>query len=189
MSGGRGKGGVPLRVEFGVESDVGFEETRDGAAGFRFGGDIVEFGLVDIRDFRGKGEMGFGHGPTGGRNLLERDVGARFDAVGREPGFAEHGGEGHRETPGVGGGDELFGVGAGAVFEAGAEGVGSIVERAAGGGEGAFALFEGAVPDGGCSAFHGAGNVGMLRRFASGSRALLFGGRHGVALGWPPYDA
>jgi len=41
----------------------------------------------------------------------------------------------------LGGGDELFGVGAGAVFEAGVEAVRGVVEDVALGGEGACALF------------------------------------------------
>lgn len=120
---GVGASGVPLRGsgEFGVERDIGFEQAGDGAACFRFGGDLVEFRLVDVGDFRREGEVGFGDGPTGGLHLFEGDVGAGFDAIGGEAAFAEHGGESHRETAGVSSGDEFFGVGAVAVFEAGTE--------------------------------------------------------------------
>jgi hypothetical protein len=44
--------------------------------------------------------------------------------------------------------DELFGIGAGLALEAAAEAIGILLERAALGGDGAFAVLDSALPDG-----------------------------------------
>ncbi len=77
-----------------------------------------------------------------------------MDGEGDVAGLGEFVGEGHGEAAGVGGGDELFGVGAGAFFEARLEAVGGVVQGVALGGDGALAGFEVAVPEGGCFAVH-----------------------------------
>src|SRR6185436_3417306 len=133
--------------ELGVELDRGGREgLRDGAAGFGFVGLILEGGFVDV------GDLGLGVQDDLGdleafADFVERDVGGGGDAGGVEAGFAQARGEGHREAAGVGGGDELFGVGAGAVLEAAGEGVLAVV-RAGSEFDGAFAFLEVSVPDG-----------------------------------------
>src|SRR5436190_6370065 len=62
---------------------------------------------------------------------LQRDLGGGLDALGRQPGFAELGGERHRETTGVRRGDQLLGIRPRLVLEAGDEAVGRVLERAA----------------------------------------------------------
>ena len=69
-------------------------------------------------------------------------------------GFSDLAAKCHGEAAGVGGGDELFGVGADAVGEAGFEAVLRVFEGAALGGDCSAALFETAFPDCTCATIH-----------------------------------
>ena len=62
--------------------------------------------------------------------------------------------KGHGEAAGVSGGDELFGVGADAVGEAGFEAVLCVFQGAALGGDCSAAFFEAAFPDCTCATIH-----------------------------------
>ena len=70
------------------------------------------------------------HGEAG-VGFLKRHVGCRANTLGRHAGIAELAGEGHRKAAGVGGGDQLFGIGALPFLEAGAERILRFVENAA----------------------------------------------------------
>ena len=131
--------------ELGIEGDVGFQEFGDGAAGFGFRGELLEGGLGGARDFGLQGQVD-GVDLETALDLLEGDFGGGVHLVGDQFGFAQDEGEGHCEAAGVGGGDELFGVGAALAFEAAGEAVGVGLQGAAFGRDAAFAVFQAAFP-------------------------------------------
>ena len=140
-------------MEFGVEGDFGFEGAGDGAVLFGVGGDFLEVGVVDAGDLGVGVEVDFGDGPVA-IDLVEAEVCFGGNFFGAVASFAEEGGEGHAEAAGMGGGDEFFAVGAGALFEAVGEGVVGVFEGAALRADGSLAGFEVAVPDGGSCSCH-----------------------------------
>src|SRR5690606_19227758 len=86
--------------------------------------------------------------------FLERDGCFGLDPLGRLSRVVELRGQGHREAAGVSGGDELFGIRALTFLEARAEGVLRICEHTALRRNRSFAVFQTAVPNGGCATSH-----------------------------------
>jgi len=142
-----------LRLQFCVEGNLGVEQTRNRATGLRAVRDGSEFFRVNAGNFRRHVQMRFRDGKTG-VSFFQCDGRGRVDARRRETGLAEFRRERHRETARVRCRDEFFGICADAVLEARAERVLRLLERAALGGDFAFAGFQVARPDGGCFAFH-----------------------------------
>lgn len=139
-----------LADEFGGDGDFGFEKFGDRAAGFRGFDGGVEFGLIGAGNAGHEVEMRLGDGETVA-DFFERYGGGGFEFFGGEAGAAELRRKSHGEAAGVGGGEELFGIGADATFEAGVEGVGGLFKDAAVGGERAFAGLQIALPN--CRSF------------------------------------
>src|SRR6266699_6197578 len=75
-------------------------------------------------------------------------------ALGGQLGLAENERQSHREAAGMRRADELFGLDAGLALEAAAEAVGIVLERAALGRDGAFAVLDSAPPDGRSMGLH-----------------------------------
>ncbi len=87
-------------------------------------------------------------------HFVERDFGRGLHALGGELGLAENERQSHREAASVRGADELFRIGSGLAFEAAAEAIRIIFERAALGRNSAFAVLDSALPDGCSMGFH-----------------------------------
>src|SRR5438132_13316267 len=86
--------------------------------------------------------------------FIEADFGRRLHTLGSELGLAEYERQRHRKASGMGRADELFGIGAGLALEAAAEAIGIVLERAALGRDGAFAVLDSALPDGRSMGLH-----------------------------------
>lgn len=87
-------------------------------------------------------------------NFFERNRRGGLEFLRGHACSAQLGGKSHRESTGVGGGEQFFGIGADAVFEAGAIRVLRLLEDAAVGGDRAFAVLQTALPKGRCFALH-----------------------------------
>src|SRR5882762_631169 len=87
-------------------------------------------------------------------HFFERDFGRSFHVLSSELGLAENERQSHREAASVRGADELFRIGSGLAFEATAEAIRIIFERAALGRNSAFAVLDSALPDGCSMGFH-----------------------------------
>src|SRR5215210_948068 len=117
--------------EAGVEGDLDAAQgLGDGAAFLGLAGLLLEGGFVDARHRGVVVELDAGD-LEALAYLLEVDLGAGGDARGLESRAAEAGREGHREAAGVGGADQLLGVGAARLLEARAERVAPLVGAAA----------------------------------------------------------
>jgi len=106
--------------ELGVEGDFGVVELGDRAVFFGGVGGHDEGFLGGAGDFGFENEMAVGDGEAVAF-FVERDGAGGVDAVSGKAGVLEDEREGHGEAAGVGGGEKLFGVGAGGLFEAGFE--------------------------------------------------------------------
>ena len=152
-----------LRLQFCVERNFGVEQPGNRAAGLRAIRDGGEFFSVNVGDFRRHVQVRFRDGETR-IGLFHRDGRGRVDGRGRETGLAKFRRERHRETARVRRRNEFFGVRADAIFETRAERVLRFLERAALGGNVAFASFQVASPNCGCFAFHKLNFLSMTER-------------------------
>jgi hypothetical protein len=130
-----------------------FEEFGDGAAGFGGFHGGVELGFIGAGDLGDQIEMTFGDAKAIA-NLFEADGGSGLELLSSQASTAQLGGECHGESPGVGSGEQLLGIGADSIFETGAEGILGLLEDPAIGGNSAFAGLEVTLPDGTCFALH-----------------------------------
>jgi len=87
-------------------------------------------------------------------DLIQGERRLRGQFVRRKPFCAQKGRECHRKAARMSRSDQLLGVCADAVFKPGGKRIRRLFENAAGSRQRAFALFEIAVPNGGCGAFH-----------------------------------
>jgi tripartite-type tricarboxylate transporter receptor subunit TctC len=107
----------PSAHERRIQRDLRVQQLGHGTAGLRLGGELVELRLVGARHLRLQGEMHGGDGEAVG-DLVERDLGGGVHALGGELGLAEDQRQRHGEAAGMGGADQLLGIGAGLAFEA-----------------------------------------------------------------------
>jgi len=121
-----------LRDELGVEGDFGVVELGDGAIFFGGVGAPDEGFLSGAWDFSAQSEVAVSDSETVAF-LIKRDGAGGVDAIGFEAFVLEDQRERHGKAAGMSGGEELFGVGAGTLFEAGLKGIRSGGEYAAGG--------------------------------------------------------
>lgn len=129
-----------LIFQRGVESDIGFEELGYGAAALRIIRGLLEIPLVSPGYLRLQVQMNSGYGePLVG--LFEIYRCCCFDTFGSEIKGGQLKREGHRKTARVGSGDQLFGIGALAIFKACLERVLRIGEDAALGRDRALSAF------------------------------------------------
>ena len=88
-------------------------------------------------------------------HLLKLHAGGGFERLRREIRCGKLTAQRHGEAARVRGGDQLLGVGADAIFKPRAEGILGVFEGRALGADAALAVFQSAMPDGACCAFHG----------------------------------
>ena len=125
-----------------VECDFEFEDLRDGATGFGGFGGLADEGFV------GSGDLGSGgEGTLGEFEVQHRDRCGGLDGLGDDASLVELSTKGHAEAARVSGGNQLFGINAHAVFEAGVEAVGGVLEPVALSADRAFAFFQAAIPN------------------------------------------
>src|SRR5229473_5038779 len=110
-----------LRFETGSNGNLGLEKLGNGATGFGGLDRGIKLGFVRTGDAGDEIEMAFGDAETISY-FFEADGGGGFEFLRGETGTAELCGERHGEAARVGGGEQLFGIGAHAVFKTGAEG-------------------------------------------------------------------
>src|SRR6266851_6440567 len=142
-----------LRFETGSDRNFGLEKLGNGATGFRSLDRGIEFGFVRTGDASDEIEMTLGDAEAVS-DFFEGDGGGGFKFLRGETGIAELRGKRHGEAARVRGGEQLFGIGAHAVFKTGAERILCLFQRAAIGGNGALTAFQIALPDGARFALH-----------------------------------
>src|SRR5580698_6520901 len=104
-----------LRVEGRADADLRFEKLGDWAAGFGGFHGGVKLGFVRARNCGDQVEVAFGDGETVA-NFIERNSGGRFKLLRCQSSSAELPRERHGETTRMRRSEELFRIGANAVF-------------------------------------------------------------------------
>ncbi len=158
--------------ELGVHCDLGVQELGNGAVGFCRFCRFLELGRIGTRNGHEDIKMTRSHGEPA-RNLLQGDGGSGLDFLRGEASLTQDHGEGHGEAAGMRRSNQFLRVGAFLSFKPGGERVGRGVEDAGFRREGAFAVFEAAVPDRRCFTLHKV----ILKRIPMGDQVQLFADR------------
>src|SRR5208282_2171487 len=151
------------------KSNISLKDARNRTTGFCFVRDFAEFRFVDPGDLAGQIEVNLGDRPVS-IDLFKRDrrFGRKFvrcNAFG-----AHHCRGSHRKTACMRCGNEFLRIRADAVLEAGSKRVLRLIQYATLCGDCTFALFEVAMPNGACGAFHSLGCV--RKRYSWGGHLL-----------------
>lgn len=112
-----------------IQRDRGVEDFRDRTVLFGVAGHAGEVGFGEVRRLRAQGQRGLADAESRAV-LLERDRGLGGELCRREARGLKLERQRHREASGMGGGDQLFGIGALLVLEAGLERIGRRIEDA-----------------------------------------------------------
>ena len=132
---------------------VGVEHLRHRTVLLGLAGDLGETGVVEVRHLGAQGQCRLADLEALAFRL-ERDGGFVESSVGVKPARLKAEGQRHREAAGMGRRDQLLGIGALLVLEAGLERIGRLGEHAGFAGEMAGAVAAGALPDCFCLADH-----------------------------------
>src|SRR5579872_6576019 len=136
-----------------VERDlcISFEQPRDGAAVLGIVGRGFEALSVGAGNF-GSGRQVNGSDGESFAGFFKLRFGRGLQGFGIHAGLAEFVAQGHGEAAGMGSCDQLFGIGADAVFKARAKGILGLFQHPALAGNGALAVLQSAAPNGACCA-------------------------------------
>jgi hypothetical protein len=147
------QGGNQLIFQLRVHGDFCVEQLGDGAAFLGIFCCFLELGFIGARDLDLHLQVGRGDSEAG-IEFFKRYGGCGLNGLGRHAGIAELARKGHAETAGVGGGDQLFRVGAGLRFKTGGKRIWRAFQDSAGRSERAFAVFQSATPMCACIPLH-----------------------------------